>query len=45
MDFTFVALKQLANRLQTQQKATPKIIVMSATLDSQMFANYFSTQE
>jgi HrpA-like RNA helicase len=34
MDFTFVALKQLANRLKDKETANPKIVVMSATLNS-----------
>lgn len=39
MDFTFVALKHI---LSNSNRRRVKIIVMSATLNSQEFANYFS---
>jgi len=39
MDFTFVALKHIMSN--TSRKRV-KIIVMSATLNAQEFANYFS---
>ena len=40
MDFTFVTLKSVLNE---EWEGKPKLIVMSATLDSQHFANYFSS--
>jgi hypothetical protein len=39
MDFTFVALKHI---LSNSSRRRVKIIVMSATLNAQEFANYFS---
>jgi HrpA-like RNA helicase len=39
MDFTFVALKHI---LSNPNRKRVKIIVMSATLNAQEFANYFS---
>jgi HrpA-like RNA helicase len=35
MDFSFVALKNLMNQRKLEKKSTAKLIIMSATLDSQ----------
>jgi HrpA-like RNA helicase len=39
MDFTFVALKNILNSAEMNKS---KIIVMSATLNAEEFANYFA---
>jgi len=39
MDFTFVALKNILN---SNNKTKAKIIIMSATLNAEEFAEYFS---
>ena len=43
MDFCFVALKNLLNKRIDEGKTTIKLIVMSATLNFELFANYFAT--
>jgi len=43
MDFSFVALKNLMNQRKKQSKSVAKLVIMSATLDSKVFAKYFST--
>lgn len=40
MDFTFIALKKI---LDNQIKNQTKIIIMSATINTELFAKYFST--
>lgn len=40
MDFTFIALKKI---LDNQIKDQTKIIIMSATINTELFAKYFST--
>lgn len=43
MDFCFVALKNIVNNLIKEGKAYPKLIIMSATLNSKEFSTFFST--
>jgi HrpA-like RNA helicase len=43
MDFSFVSLKNLLNTKMSEGKKIPKLIIMSATLNSQEFADYFAT--
>ncbi len=42
MDFTFVALKKMIN---DKYKNKIKLIVMSATLNADLFCNYFATND
>jgi HrpA-like RNA helicase len=43
IDFLMIVLKQAIKIRLSEGKAVPKIILMSATLDTELFANYFGT--
>lgn len=42
IDFLMIILKRTIKNRQAEGKSVPKIILMSATLDTKLFANYFS---
>ena len=42
IDFSLVVLKHLLARMQTQSSLNFKLILMSATFNTSLFANYFA---
>lgn len=42
-DFLLVSLKKAMTRRAARGQSTPKVVLMSATIDTDLFANYFET--
>ena len=45
IDFLLILLKKNLNRRKAQGKTVPKIVLMSATIDTDLFASYFQKEE
>ncbi|KAK3653634.1 hypothetical protein LTR56_004489 [Elasticomyces elasticus] len=43
IDFLMIILKRALSARQAAGKSVPKVVLMSATLDTELFANYFAT--
>ncbi|MCJ1338046.1 hypothetical protein MMC09_003331 [Bachmanniomyces sp. S44760] len=43
IDFLLIILKKVMARRAAEGKPTPKVILMSATIDTELFANYFKS--
>ncbi|KAI9673474.1 MAG: hypothetical protein M1817_002937 [Caeruleum heppii] len=41
IDFLMIILKKVIDRRKALGKSTPKVVLMSATMDTELFANYF----
>ena len=44
IDFLLILLKKAVLRRQAQGKSTPRVVLMSATMDTELFASYFRTE-
>lgn len=43
IDFLLILLKQVTTQRRAQGKSTPRIVLMSATMDTELFASYFKS--
>lgn len=44
IDFLLILLKKIVMRRKAQSKNVPRIVLMSATMDTELFATYFKTE-